>query len=138
MILLRRRCAPEGHHGIADEFVDRTAIRDEGGSADRRTAESLGLIVAELVINSLKHAFGDVTTGGLIVVTCDAVETEWTLSVSDNGKGKQKPAIVADGGLGTGIVAALARQLDARVMTESGPRGTFVSIAHHAVKAVLG
>ena len=52
---------------------------------DRPKAESLGLIVAELAINSLKHAFVDVAKGGLIVVTFDAVETEWTLSLSDNG-----------------------------------------------------
>jgi two-component sensor histidine kinase len=56
--------------------------------------------------------------------------------VSDNGEGKQKHAIVAEGGLGTGIVAALARQLSALVVTKSGPKGTSVSIAHHAMKAV--
>jgi two-component sensor histidine kinase len=94
--------------------------------------ESLGLIVAELVIISLKHAFGDVTTGGIIVVTFDAADTEWTLSVSDNGGGKQKHAIFAEGGLGTGIVAALARQLSAFVVTKSGPEGTSVSIARRA------
>jgi len=92
------------------------------------------LIVAELVINSLKHAFRGTTTGGLIVVTFDAGETEWTLSVSDNGGGKQKRAIIAEGGLGTGIVAALARQLNALVVTKSDREGTSVSIIHHAVK----
>lgn len=44
--------------------------------------------------------------------------------------------IVAEGGLGTGIVAALAHQLNALVVTKSGPEDTSVSIAHHAVKAV--
>jgi two-component sensor histidine kinase len=70
------------------------------------------------------------------VVTCDTVATEWTLSVSDNGDGKQKHAIVAEGGLGTGIVAALARQLNALIVTKSGREGTSASIARHAVKAV--
>jgi two-component system, sensor histidine kinase PdtaS len=59
---------------------------------------------------------------------CDAVETEWTLSVSDNGGGTRKHPIVAEGGLGTGIVAALARQLNALVVTESGPEGTTVQL----------
>jgi len=121
---------------ISDDQAISIDVRGDGGNADRATAENLGLIVAELVINSLKHAFGDVTTGGLIVVTCDADETDWTLSVSDNGGGTQKHAIVAKGGLGTGIVAALARQLNALVVTKSGPEGTSVSIARHAVKAV--
>jgi two-component sensor histidine kinase len=121
---------------IGDDQAISIEVRGDGGNADRPTAENLGLIAAELVINSLKHAFGDVTTGGLIVVTCDAVETNWTLSVSDNGGGTQKHAIVAESGLGTGIVAALARQLNALVETTSGPEGTFVTIAHRAVKAV--
>ncbi|WJR78183.1 hypothetical protein [Bradyrhizobium sp. NP1] len=56
--------------------------------------------------------------------------------MSDNGDGKQKHAIVAEGGLGTGIVAALARQLNALIVTKSGREGTSASIARHAVKAV--
>jgi two-component sensor histidine kinase len=122
---------------ISDDQAISIEVRGEGVNVDRPKAESLGLIVAELVINSLKHAFVDVAKGGLIVVTFDAVETEWTLSVSDNGGGKQKHAIVAEGGLGTGIVEALARQRNALIVTKSGSEGTSVSIAHHAVKAVL-
>jgi chemotaxis protein methyltransferase CheR len=116
---------------ISDDQAISIEVRGEGGHVDRRKAESLGLIAAGLVINSLKHAFGNATKGGLIVVTCDAVKAEWTLSVSDNGKGKHKQAGVAQGGLGTGIVTALASQLNASVATESSPRGTSVSIAHH-------
>jgi chemotaxis protein methyltransferase CheR len=71
------------------------------------------------------------------VVTCDAVETEWMLSVSDNGKGNQKHLTAAEGGLGTGIVAALARQLNAQIVTESGPQGMSVSVAYRMVKAVM-
>jgi len=134
---LSKLCAAISRSMIDDDQAISIEVRGKGGNADRRKAEGLGLIVAELAINSLKHAFGGVTTGGLIVVTFDAVETEWTLSVSDNGKAKQKPVIVADGGLGTGIVLALASQLNALVETESGPEGTTVSIVHHAVKAVL-
>jgi chemotaxis protein methyltransferase CheR len=119
---------------ISDDQAISIKVRGEGANFDRPKAESLGLIVAELVINSLKHAFRGTTTGGLIVVTFDAGETEWTLSVSDNGGGKQKRAIIAEGGLGTGIVAALARQLNALVVTKSDREGTSVSIIHHAVK----
>ncbi len=83
---------------ISDDQAISIEVRGKGGDADRPKAENLGLIVAELVINSLKHAFRNVDKGGQIVVTCDAAETEWTLSVSDNGQGKQKQAKVTEGG----------------------------------------
>ncbi len=119
---------------IGDDQAILIEVLGNGGNADRRKAENLGLIVTELVINSLKHAFCNAAKGGRIVVTYDSVETEWTLSVSDNGKGKQQRAGNAEGGLGTGIIAALAGQLNALVVTASGPQGTFVSIAHHAAR----
>jgi chemotaxis protein methyltransferase CheR len=119
---------------ISDDQAISIEVRGGGADVDRSTAESLGFVVVELVINSLKHAFIDVAKGGRIVVTFDAIGAEWTLSVSDNGMGKQTHVIVAEGGLGTSIVAALARQLNALVETKSGPEGTSVSIAHHAVK----
>jgi two-component sensor histidine kinase len=136
MPYLSNLCGAVSRSMISDDQAISIEVLGTGGNADPRKAESLGLIVVELVINSLKHAFGNRASGGHIVVTCDAVETEWTLSVSDNGQGKQKHVGVAEGGLGTGIVAALASQLNAQVVTESGRQGTSVSIAHRA--AIVG
>jgi two-component sensor histidine kinase len=121
---------------VSDDQPISIEVLGPGGNVDRQKAESLGLIVAELVINSLKHAFGNAMQGDSIVVTCAVVEAEWTLSVSDNGRGKQMRASNAEGGLGTGIIAALARQLNAQVVIESGAQGTSVSVAHCAAKAV--
>ena len=103
----------------------------EGGSATSRQAESLGLIVTELVMNALKHAFPDDKAKGQITVAYDMAGTNWKLSVSDNGIGKPD-GVFAQGksGLGTGIVKALAQQLDAQVETLAGPEGTTVSITH--------
>jgi chemotaxis protein methyltransferase CheR len=99
------------------------------GSATLRNAESIGLIVTELVINALKHAFNSETKDGKIFVSYNTSGTDWKLSVTDNGVGKPagvfaQPKI----GLGTGIVQALAKQLDAQMMTDSGPEGTTVSV----------
>jgi chemotaxis protein methyltransferase CheR len=103
----------------------------EGGSATTRQAESLGLIVTELVMNALKHAFPDEKTKGQITVAYDTAGTNWKLSVSDNGIGKAD-GVFAQGktGLGTGIVKALSRQLNAQVDTLADPKGTTVSITH--------
>jgi chemotaxis protein methyltransferase CheR len=103
-------------------------VQATSGAAISSEAVSLGLIVTELVINALKHAFPSGETGE-ILVGYDARGPDWTLSVSDNGTGTgdfsaERPHT----GLGTSIVEALARQLDAIVQKSSGPQGTTVSI----------
>jgi chemotaxis protein methyltransferase CheR len=101
------------------------------GTASSRNAESIGLIVTELVINSLKHAFNNETKDGEIIVAYDTSGTDWKLSVADNGVGKPDGVFAqAKVGLGTGIVTALAKQLDAQMVTKSGPEGTTVSVTH--------
>jgi two-component sensor histidine kinase len=106
-------------------------VGSEGGSATSREAVSLGLIVTELVLNALKHAFRDDTTDHQIAVAYDVAGTNWKLSVADNGIGSQTGVFApAKAGLGTSIVKALAQQLDARVEVLSGPQGTIVSVTH--------
>ena len=91
-------------------------------------AVSLGLIVTELVINALKHAFPSGETGE-VLVGYHARGREWTLSVSDNGAGSGDVSTeTPHTGLGTSIVEALSRQLDATVEKSGGPQGTTVSI----------
>src|SRR5450631_2516609 len=94
-----------------------------GGTAVSAKAVSLGLIVTELVINALKHAFPKDRPDGRVVVSYQIDGPDWTLVVADNGIGKQE--IIATpargGGLGTTLVKALAQDLDARVEIVSGP-----------------
>lgn len=90
---------------------------------------SLGLIVTELVINSLKHAFPDGASGG-IIVRYRSEGPDWTLSVTDNGVGLPKDPADAEPGLGTSIVRALAQQLKADITAASANPGTTVSISH--------
>jgi chemotaxis protein methyltransferase CheR len=104
-----------------------------GGTASSAEAASIGLIVTELVINAFKHAFVGDEAAGLVVVAYEAAETSWRLAVSDNGIGTPKGQSDSDKprpGLGTIIVAALAKQLDARVEVTRSRRGTTVSITH--------
>jgi two-component sensor histidine kinase len=97
---------------------------------------SLGLIVTELVINALKHAFPG-ERGGTIIVDYRAKGTDWTLSVRDNGVGKPKGSERPKVGLGTSIVAALAKQLHARVEFDETHPGTSVAIIY-PVGATVG
>jgi two-component sensor histidine kinase len=99
------------------------------------TSVSLGLIVTELVINALKHAFPD-HRGGKIAVDYLSHGPNWTLSVVDNGVGMPDESNLK-AGLGSSIVQALAKQLGAEVsVTDSGP-GTRVSVAHADIPVML-
>lgn len=102
-----------------------------GGQTTSSIAVSLGLIITELVINALKHAFPDPRPGGAITVVYTSDDPDWTLTVADNGVGKTDLSLSdGKGGLGTSIVSALAAQLDARVETKSDTSGTRVAIIH--------
>jgi two-component sensor histidine kinase len=91
---------------------------------------SLGLIVTELAINALKHAFPDSAMPGNIEVKFNSNPNGWEMSVADNGVGMPKFDASAKPGLGTGIVNALAGQLSATVaVTDTNP-GTTVTVSH--------
>jgi len=96
---------------------------------------SLGLIVTELVINALKHAFPE-GRRGTINVGYQSQGPNWTLSVRDDGVGMPEDSMDAKPGLGTSLVEALARQLSARVQVDAAKPGTNVSIIHAKIAAV--
>jgi two-component sensor histidine kinase len=84
-------------------------------------AVPIGLILNELMTNSVKYAFDE--EGGVINVTFRVNETigEAELCVRDNGRGKG-PARV--GSLGLRLVESLSRQLGGRLTTPEVPKGT--------------
>jgi chemotaxis protein methyltransferase CheR len=128
---LSKLCESLAHSMIGDTRPIALKVVGEAGSATSRQAESLGLIVTELVMNALKHAFPDDKAKGQITVAYDMIGTNWKLSITDNGIGKPAGGFAqGKSGLGTGIVKALAHQLDAQVETLAGPEGTTVSITH--------
>jgi chemotaxis protein methyltransferase CheR len=91
-----------------------------GTDADSATvvsnqAVSIGLIVTELVMVS---------------------DSDWKLTVSDNGDGKpDQGPIQKKGGLGTSLVQALAKQLDATVEIASDSQGTATTVTHATFKS---
>jgi two-component sensor histidine kinase len=99
-------------------------------STNSDVSVSMGLIVTELVINAIKHAFPDQATGGKINVSFAEDEQGWLLSVSDNGIGMPVGDKRGKPGLGTGIVEALSTQLDARVSVVEASPGTRVEVRH--------
>lgn len=110
----------------------------DAGMASSGQAVSLGLIVTELLINSLKYAFPEDQEAGRVIVGYEAHEDDWKLSVSDNGAGMpmQKPG-GRKSGLGTSLINALAQQIDAKVEIATSPEGTTVCITHATFKSLL-
>jgi PAS domain S-box-containing protein len=104
----------------------------DDSSATANVSTSLGLIVTELVINALKHAFPDRDKAGQINVDYHAQGTGFALTVSDNGVGIAASAEPTAPGLGTGIVDALARHLGASVETTDAHPGTKVTVVREA------
>lgn len=110
-------------------------VDDSVVSAD--TSISMGLIITELVINALKHAFPD-RRKGVMIVGFQSQGPNWTLSVRDDGVGMPGDQDSRTPGLGTSIVEALARQLQADVHVVDTSPGTAVSIVHNQIVAVDG
>jgi PAS domain S-box-containing protein len=77
----------------------------------------MGLLVTELVTNSLKHAFpGGV--GHIVVSLAEAEDGQVLLTIADNGRGQGEPG----SGLGAGIVRGLVAQLEGtmRIIDDGG------------------
>jgi two-component sensor histidine kinase len=127
-------CASIGASMIRDHtHLTLEAVTDDSiATAD--VSVSLGLIVTELVINALKHAFPD-DRGGKIRVDYHADGPSWTMSVGDNGVGMGEPKGVPAGGLGTSIVSALVHQLKAEIEVTDNHPGTMVTIVHDGAPA---
>jgi two-component sensor histidine kinase len=81
----------------------------------------LGLLVTELVTNSLKHAFPD-GKGDINVILERAADGSVVVVVSDNGKGYERVDIasgVSTAALGTSIIEGLVAQLRGSAMVRS-------------------
>ncbi|NGO50932.1 sensor histidine kinase [Allomesorhizobium camelthorni] len=104
-------------------------VMTDMGTIGSDTAVSLGLIVTELVINAVKYAFPNPKDDSLILVTYEIDEEDWKLTVSDNGVGKIAGETAGNKtGLGTAIVQALVKQLNAEFESVSGADGMKISI----------
>jgi two-component sensor histidine kinase len=126
---LTRLCESLAASMIPDEQPIQLQVDAAPGTVTSEHAVSMGLIVTELVINALKHAFPD-HTAGTIVVRFESSATSWRLSVSDNGVGMTTSLTEppAKSGLGTSIIEALTRQLNGRATISDASPGTTVSM----------
>jgi two-component sensor histidine kinase len=122
-------CQSLGASMIADPNRLSMTLTVDDSAVEAGVSVSLGLIVTELVINALKHAFPDDRTGN-IVIDYRSSGKDWTLSVTDDGIGMPVGSDAPKAGLGTGIVEALAKNLNGEIELSDARPGTVVTISH--------
>ena len=133
---LTKLCETLAQSMIGDSRPVSLTVKSDRGTAPSRDAVSIGLIVTELVMNALKHAFPEDTHDAAIVVSYRVAGSDWKLAVADNGIGKPNvDAAANNGGLGTSLIQALGKQLGAQVETVSTANGTAVSVTRATFKA---
>ncbi len=106
------------------------AFSREGGDTialDAERAIPLGLICSEVLTNISKYAYPDGQDGSVHVQVEQAADRGLTITVKDHGLGLGSDANSPDG-LGTTIVAALARQIGANVSLAGGADGGTTTI----------
>jgi two-component sensor histidine kinase len=91
-------------------------------------ASGMGMLVAELVTNSFKHAYAD-GQPGVVAVEYRLTSNGWSLTVSDQGRGL--PAgfdIGRSKGVGMQVVKAFVRRLNSKLEVSSRPGHTMFQI----------
>ena len=98
------------------QFALETRIEKGSAIAPVDVSVPFGLILSELVLNSVKHAFPDGRGGTLLVSLSNDSGTVVELEVQDDGVGIPEEALsAAPGGLGLELVRNLAEQIRAEV-----------------------
>ncbi|MGB5499956.1 MAG: sensor histidine kinase, partial [Maribacter sp.] len=104
-----------------------------GLELDVDTAIPIGLIVNELVTNSLKYAFPN-NQKGIIKIGLRKEGSQLFLKVSDNGIGKNDKEESIGTGFGTKLIQLLTRQLEGKMNLDI-ENGTMVSFEFQHFKA---
>jgi chemotaxis protein methyltransferase CheR len=136
---LSRLCRALADSMIGEDGPISLQVQAAAGHMNSAQAVSIGLIVTELVLDVLRHAFPAATHAGQIVVGFEIAGSDWKLSISDNGIGMAQEDAGPPGqersSLAASIVKTLAQQLQAEVEVATSPAGTSVSITHATAAA---
>ena len=113
-------------------------VATSDGALPTSHAVSIGLIVTELIMNAIKYAFPKRRASARIRVTFEMAKSDWKLAVADNGVGRTgKEELKASTGLGTALIGALAKQLNAQITETSSPKGLTVEVTRSTFESVL-
>jgi PAS domain S-box-containing protein len=116
---------------------------EENAFLDMDTAVPLGIIVNELISNSLKHAFTEKQEGEIRIQFCreekndEMQESLFSLTISDNGKGIPEDLELENAeSLGLQLVGILVDQLDGKIEIKR-EQGTEFRITYNIAETSL-
>lgn len=125
---LETLCERIGESMIADRALVTFKVEADDRIVPADVSIGIGLIVTELVINALKHAFPD-GRNGQVTIGYRLAGTGWVLTVRDDGVGRRSGSVAEKGGgLGATIVEALVNQHGASLEIADTQPGTQVSV----------
>lgn len=114
--------------------LDREGRIDFGCEIDRDIvigvdlATPIAVVVSELVVNAVKHAFPD-GRGGAVRLIVKRMPEGIRVGVVDTGVGRGQASAAGNGaGVGTKVIDALVRQVRGRLDHESSPSGSRVDL----------
>jgi two-component sensor histidine kinase len=103
-------------------------VEPSGVKLSREQAMLLSLLVAELMMNSTKHAFAPGSSGN-VTITLKSTGPDHHLTFADDGRGFDPEARTSSLGLGSRIMEGLVNQLHGTMRTASGSSGTTVRVS---------
>jgi chemotaxis protein methyltransferase CheR len=119
------------------QHIEIVAAASEG-TLPTSHAVSIGLIVTELIMNAIKYAFPKARASARIRVTFEKAKSDWKLTVADNGVGRLRSKDSEDStGLGTALIGALAKQLNAQISETSSRKGLTVNVTRSTFESRL-
>ncbi|PHS07153.1 MAG: hypothetical protein COA88_09145 [Kordia sp.] len=90
-----------------------------------KTLVPLGLIINEIITNSLKYAFTNINNGEITVHLKQDTPTHFELIIGDNGSGMK--GIIENNGLGSKLIKIFTQQLNGTISKQQKP-GTMYNI----------
>ncbi len=133
---LTKLCASLAASMIGEGQPIELKVTADAGRMGSAQIVSIGLIVTELVINAIKYAFPAGKPEALVLITYESEGETWKLNVTDNGVGKEAGGAEAPG-LGTIIVQALVKQLNARIEVVEAVSGMSITVTRANVRPRL-
>jgi two-component sensor histidine kinase len=101
-----------------------------------RDATTLGIIIGELTMNAIKHAFPHNRAGSIAISLAHDVNGVVALDIADNGVGIQKKLQKRASGIGSVIVAQLCQQFGGEVNYAANPSGgTLVTVTFPSLQS---